>query len=197
MRRELLLDDPDRASFPRKRESMTWIPAFAGMTKRNGFQARLAWNFPSCPLSPLRPFDTLRPFDKLKAPQAQGPPGEGPSLGRDPAMKKRELYPRRSRRRLFLVIPLRLPAPVRPPSSFRRKPESRGHLSPRPRLSPGRRAGAPLRKPISVLWIPAFMGMTTGWDLQGGNSPQKTPNRDTRNFPYPLYSGTDHSPLTT
>ena len=88
-------------------------------------------------------------------------------------------YARQSRRRFFLVIPLRLPAPVRPPSSFRRKPESRGHLSPRSRLSPGRRMrapgdeGAPRRKSISSLWIPACAGMTTGWDLQVCNSQSK------------------------
>ena len=35
---------------------------------------------------------------------------------------------------------------------------------------PGRRVGVPLRKPVSILWIPTFMGMTTGWALQVCNS---------------------------
>ena len=28
----------------------------------------------------------------------------------------------------------------------------------------------PLRKSVSILWIPAFMGMTTGWDIRVCNS---------------------------
>ena len=171
------------------------------MTKRNGLQARLAWNSPSHPLSP---FDLSTPFDRLRD-RAQGTAGSGTTgRGLEPApglIWGRGSFPwtRSSDEKkgiIYKAIPKTV-FPRHPPSSFRRKPESRGHLSPRPRLSPGRRAGAPLRKPISVLWIPAFMGMTTGWDLQGGNSPQKTPNRDTRNSLHPLYSGTDHSPLTT
>ena len=87
-----------------------------------------------------------------------------PQGGSGTREKQREFYTRRSRKRFFLVIPLRPPASARPPSSFRRKPESRGHLSPRPR-----------RKPVSILWIPAFAGMTTGWDLQVCNSQNNQP----------------------
>ena len=81
-----------------------------------------------------------------------------------PKCTRRELHTRESRRQLLGIIYKAIPKTVFPrhtPSSFRRKSESRGHLSPRPRLSPGSR-GTSLRKPISIPWIFAFAGMTTG-----------------------------------
>ena len=164
MKRELLLDDPDRASFPRKRESRTWIPAFAGMTKRNGLQARLAWN---SLLIPPPPFDLSTPFDRLRD-RAQSTASSGTTgRGLEPApglIRRRGSFPRtrssnEKKEITYKAIPKTIfprhtpspPAPVRPPSSFRRKPESRGHLSPRPRLSPGRRGGTPAEAGIYPL----------------------------------------------
>ena len=81
------------------------------------------------------------------------------------------------------VFPRQTPSslpPVQLPSSFRplrhsgesRNPEDTFPLGPGFRRGdergPGRREGR--RKPVPALWIPAFMGMTTGWDLQVCNS---------------------------